>query len=72
MLRPKKDQNNQVNRLAGRLQGHQQRNTRFQLTSAELHMTNCYKRRFKTGAEPAGKERSSYQIYFEIYYRIIV
>ena len=43
--------------MAGRLHGHQQQNTKFQLTSAELHMTNCYGFN-KTGAESADKERS--------------
>ena len=58
--------------MAGNLHGNQQKNTKFSLTSAELHMTNFYKRRYNTGVEPAGKERSWYQIHFEIYYRIIV
>ena len=55
MVRPEKDQNNG---MAGRLHGHQQQNTKFQLTSAELHMTNCYKGMDKTDTESAGKERS--------------
>ena len=67
MVRPEKDQNNG---MAGRLHGHQQQNTKFQLTSAELHMTNCYKGMDKTDTESAGKERSWYQMHFEIYYRI--
>ena len=46
------------NGMAGNLHGNQQKNTKFSLTSAELHMTNFYKRRYNTGVEPAGKERS--------------
>jgi hypothetical protein len=45
------DQNNR----AGRLHGNQQQNMKFQLTSAELHMTNCYK---VMDTESAGEERS--------------
>jgi len=43
---------------AGRLHSQQQQNTKFQLTSAELHMKNYYKGMDKTAAESAGKERS--------------
>ena len=43
---------------AGRLYGHQQKNNKFQLTSAELQVYNFYRSKNRHDAEATTKERS--------------